>query len=204
MGENEKASAGEGKPKRIPLRPVPNNSWKIKRLPEDLKAELDRLLSENTFHSCRSLATWLSENGFQISHAAIHKYGQKFDQRLDSIRKATEQAKIVCAQFKDDDQQMQTALMRLVQTQLFEVLAAANEKQTRPGARKAALASVNLTALARSVSSLAKAQVENRRWSERARERIALAEKTVDEARAKGLSGDAADQIKSVLMAVWE
>ncbi len=82
------------------------------------------MLSEGTLHSCRQLAKWLGDNGFEISHAAIHKYGQKFERRLDAMRMATEQARIVCEQFKGDDEQMQSALMRLVQTRLFEVLAA--------------------------------------------------------------------------------
>jgi len=46
------------------------------------------------------------------------------------VRMATEQARIVCEQSKDDDEQMQSALMRLVQTRLFEVLTAANEMGT--------------------------------------------------------------------------
>ena len=107
----------------MPIDPIPFKTWKIKKMPPDLKEELDRLLSEGTLHSCRQLAKWLGDNGFEISHAAIHKYGQKFERRLDAIRLATEQARIVCEQFKDDDDaQMQGALLRLVQTQLFEVL----------------------------------------------------------------------------------
>ncbi len=67
--------------------------------------------------------------GSRSRRRAIHKYGQKFERRLDAIRMATEQARIVCEQFKDDDAQMQGALLRLVQTQLFEVLTAAHEKE---------------------------------------------------------------------------
>jgi hypothetical protein len=133
-------------------------------LPPDLKEELDRMLTEGTLHSCRQLAKWLGDNGFEISHAAIHKYGQKFERRLDSVRIATEQARIVCEQFKDDDKQMQNALMRLVQTRLFEVLSAANETETGDAnAEEATVAPVNVTALARSVSGLARAETEHRK-----------------------------------------
>lgn len=175
---------------------------KIRRLPEHLKIELDRRLSAGTFRSWRILSDWFSENGYEISHAALHKYGQKFDRRLESIRLATEQARIVCAQFKDDDVQMQTALLRLVQTQLFEVLSAVNQRTTsgpsNGGAEK--IAPVNITALARSVSGLVRAETENRKWAERARVAVATANKKLDEAREKGLSTDAADQIRAVLM----
>jgi hypothetical protein len=190
-------------PKRVPIDPIPFKTWKIKKLPPDLKEELDRMLTEGTLHSCRQLSKWLGDNGFEISHAAIHKYGQKFERRLEAIRMATEQARIVCEQFKDDDEGMQSALMRLVQTRLFEVLTAANEKEAgSANEEEATIAPVNITALARSVSGLARSETEHRKWAERTRANVAEAEKKVDEARAKGLSKDAAAQIKAVLMEI--
>ena len=188
---------------------------KIRRLPEHLKIELDRRLSTGTFRSWRNLSKWFADNGYEISHAALHKYGQKFDRRLDSIRLATEQARIVCEQFKDDDVQMQSALLRLVQTRLFEVLSAVNEKPKRVRKKKGGgegvevesvevekVAPVNLTALARSVSGLVKAETENRKWAEHVREAVATAKKTIDESKGKGLSPNVADQIRAVLMEV--
>ena len=203
QGEGKKGETKDGHPARVPIDPIPFKTWKIKKLPPDLKEELDRMLTEGTLHSCRQLAKWLGDNGFEISHAAIHKYGQKFERRLDSVRIATEQARIVCEQFKDDDKQMQNALMRLVQTRLFEVLSAVNETETGDAnAEEATVAPVNVTALARSVSGLARAETEHRKWAERARANVAEAEKKVDEAQAKGLSKDAAEQIKAVLMEI--
>jgi hypothetical protein len=203
QGEGKIGEDSAGHPKRVPIDPIPFKTWKIKKLPPDLKEELDRMLTEGTLHSCRQLAKWLGDNGFEISHAAIHKYGQKFERRLDSVRIATEQARIVCEQFKDDDVEMQNALMRLVQTRLFEVLSAANETETgSANEEEATVAPVNVTALARSVSGLARAETEHRKWAERARANVAEAEKKVDEAQAKGLSKDAAEQIKAVLMEI--
>ena len=202
-GEGKIGEDSAGHPKRVPIDPIPFKTWKIKKLPPDLKEQLDQMLTEGTLHSCRQLAKWLGDNGFEISHAAIHKYGQKFERRLDSVRIATEQARIVCEQFKDDDEQMQNALMRLVQTRLFEVLSAVNETETGDAeAEEATVAPVNVTALARSVSGLARAETEHRKWAERARANVAEAEKKVDEARAKGLSKDAAEQIKAVLLEI--
>ncbi|MFZ0676224.1 MAG: phage protein Gp27 family protein [Candidatus Binatus sp.] len=187
----------------MPLAEVPRGSWKIKRMPADLKQKLDKLLTDGTFHSCRQLAKWLGDNGFEISYVAIYKYGQKFERKLEAVRMATEQARIVCEQSKDDDTQMQSALMRLVQTRLFEVLTAANEMgQGNANEEGATIAPVNITALARSVSGLVRAESEHRKWAERARAGVAEAEKKVDEARSKGLSKDAAEQIKAVLLEI--
>jgi hypothetical protein len=208
MGAMKKKKAAKksepgGHPKRVPIDPIPYNTWKIKKLPPDLKEELDRMFTEGTLHSCRQLAKWLRDNGFEISHAAIHKYGQKFERRLEAVRMATEQARIVCEQSKDDDAQMQSALMRLVQTRLFEVLTAANEAGQGSAIEEGAtIAPVNITALARSVSGLVRAESEHRKWAERARANAAEAGKKVDEAREKGLSQDAAAQIKAVLMEI--
>jgi Protein of unknown function (DUF3486) len=189
-------------PKRVPIDPIPYNTWKIKKLPPDLKAELDRMLTEGTMHSCRQLSKWLGDNGFQISHAAIHKYGQKFERRLQAIKIATEQARIVCEEFKEDDSKMQTALLRLVQMQLFNVLSVSHGEGSAGTGEEEPVAPVNLGALARSVSGLVRAETEHRKWAEHARAGVAEAEKRVEEARAKGLSKDAADQIKAVLLEI--
>jgi hypothetical protein len=172
-------------------------------MPKDLKQQLDKLLSESKMHTSRQLSKWLKDNGFEISHRCIDEYRHNFERQLDSVRLATEQARIVCEQFKGDDAQMQTALLRLVQTRLFEVLTVANE--TEKGSAKqggATIAPVNIGALARSVSGLVKAETEHQRWAERARAGVAEVEKKVEEARTKGLSKDAADQIKAVLMEI--
>jgi hypothetical protein len=198
IGEGKIGEEKNRKPERVPIDPIPFKTWKIKKLPPDLKEELDRMFSEGTLHSCRQLAKWLGDNGFEISHAAIHKYGQKFERKLDAVRLATEQARIVCEQFKGDDAGMQDALLRLVQTQLFHVLTVSKEE----GAGHATIAPVNLGALARCVSNLAKTETELRKRAERARAGAAEAEKKVEEARAKGLSKDAAEQIKAVLMEI--
>lgn len=216
------SNANAAEPARISFPSAPRRTHKIHELPDDLKIELDRRLAEGTFRSHYVLSEWLGKNGYQISHQAINQYGRKFDRRLDAIRLATEQARIVCAQFKDDDLDMQTALMRLVQTRLFEVLSAVNEKAAEPaptktgrakrGSKKNAesetvaepekIAPINITALARSVSGLARAETENRKWAERAREAVAAATKKLDDARGKGLSPNAADQIRAVLMEI--
>ena len=210
MKESEAAKkpatvAGEaaGKPARVAIAPIPYKTWKIKRLPDDLKKELDRMLEEGTLHSCRQLAKWLGDNGFSISHAAVHKYGQKFERRLEAVRAATEQARVVCESFKDDENQMQAALLRLVQTRIFEVLSVANERpKGRPTAREAALTPVNISGLARSVSGLVRAECEHLKWKERTRAALAAAASKLDEAQRKGLSGETADSIRGVLLEI--
>ena len=204
MTEKKKESKPDGKPPKLERI---RRAGKIRRLPEDVKIELDRRLEAGTFRSFRILSEWFAEKGYEISHTALSKYRLKFDRRLESIRLASEQARIVCEQFKDDDVNMQGALLRLVQTHLFQMLIAVKEEEiATTGATgtpvKEKIAPINITALARSVSVLVKAEAENRKWAERARAAVTEATKKVEEAREKGLSVDAADQIRAALMEI--
>ena len=186
-------------PKRVPFQHVPAKTWKMRGMPKDLRERFDALISDGTFHTSLQLKKWLSANGFEISTRAIRQYGENFEHRLDAVRLATQQARIVCEQFKDDDPNMQTALLRLVQTQLFQVLAVSNGKGRT---KRATIAPVNVGALARCVSNLIKAETDHQKWADRARARVAAAEQKVEEATTKGLSKDAAQQIKAVLMEI--
>jgi hypothetical protein len=204
---NDKKAAKKKKsgahPKLVPYKPKPPKSWKIRRMPRDLKNKLDHLLNEGAMHTSLQLQKWLADNDFELSRRCIDDYRHKFERQLDSVRLATEQARIVCEQFKGDDVQMQGALMRLVQTRLFEILMVAKEEETSDKKRTSpTVAAVNVAALARCVSGLVKAETEHQRWTERARAGVAAAEKKVEEARTKGLSKEAADQIKAVLMEI--
>ncbi|MGH7814523.1 MAG: phage protein Gp27 family protein [Candidatus Binataceae bacterium] len=178
----------EEKPRPRTLR---HYNW-FERMPREVRAELDRRVREGDFQSYRELTEWLGAKGVAISRSAVKRYGRKFEDRLEAIRLATEQARAVCGQFEEDDGTMRDALMRLVQTRLFEVLVAANE----PAAGGEKTAPLNLTAVARSVAGLARAEAENRRW----RERADAAGKRVVAARADGLSEKGADEILHALM----
>jgi Protein of unknown function (DUF3486) len=193
-----------GHPERVPYRPQPPMTWKIMRMPRDLKAKLDALLNEGNMHTSLQLQKWLRANDFEISARSIDDYRHRFERQLDAVRIATAQAREVCKQFKDDDEQMQNALTRLVQTRLFEILVVAKEKETSRKRRSLdnTVAAVNVAALARSVTGLVKAETQHRRMVEQVRASVAAAAKKVDEARSKGLSPEAATQIKSILMEI--
>jgi hypothetical protein len=203
MKKNAKKKNTDGHPTRVPYQPFPPKTWKIKRMARDLKEQLDALLREGTMHTSLQLQKWLADNGFEISRRCIDDYRHNFERQLDSVRLATEQARMVCEQFKGDDAQMQGALMRLVQTRLFEILVVAKEKETSRKKRTSpTVAAVNVGALARCVSGLVKAETEHQKWAEHMRAGVAAVAQKVEEARNKGLSKEAADQIKAVLMEI--
>ncbi|HVN63069.1 MAG TPA: phage protein Gp27 family protein [Candidatus Binataceae bacterium] len=164
----------------------------VERMAGDVREELERRLREGDFQSYRELTAWLGAHGVAVSRTSVKRYGRKFEDRLEAIRLATAQAREVCEQFSGDDATMRDALLRLVQTRLFEVLIATNEH----AGKNSAAASLNLTAVARSVAGLVRAEAENRKWHERA----AAVETRIDAARAEGLSENGANEIRRALM----
>ena len=198
--KKKKKMAPGGHPHRVPIDTAMPRKWKMKRMPKDLKDQLDAMLLQGTMHTSLQFRKWLADNGFEISRQCIDEYRHNFERQLDSVRLATAQAREVCKQFKDDDPNMQTALLRLVQTQLFQVLAVSNGKGRTK--RPATIAPVNVGALARCVSNLIKAETDHQKWADHARAKVAAAEKKVEEATTKGLSKAAAQQIKAVLMEI--
>lgn len=86
---------------------------KVSLLPEKTKAELDRKLIESAFSGYRQLEEWLESEGFEISHTAIHKYGQRFAITLAELKTSTEQAKAIVSVVGDDENSLGEAVTNL-------------------------------------------------------------------------------------------
>lgn len=94
----------------------------IEKLPEDVRRWLERALTENGFSGYVELENLLKEKGYQISKSAIHRYGQQIEQRLKAIKESAEIAKLITQSVDDDGDSQSDALMRLVQTDLMNLL----------------------------------------------------------------------------------
>ncbi len=120
----------------------------VSTLPPEVKAWLDKSLLQGNFSGYELLEAELKGRGFQISKSAIHRYGQKFERRLAAIKASTEAARMLTEGAADDQDARSEAVIALVQTDLFEVIEAADRVKLLSGAAKniAALsrASVNL------------------------------------------------------------
>ena len=94
----------------------------IEKLPEDVRRWLERALTENGFSGYVELENLLREKGYQISKSAIHRYGKQIESRLKAIKDAAEVAKLITEQVDDEGDSQSDALMRLVQTDLMNLL----------------------------------------------------------------------------------
>jgi hypothetical protein len=153
-------------------------------LPDDVKSWLDRALAENGFGGYELLAEELRRRGYEISKSAIHRYGQKFEERLASLKLASEQARAIVDSAPDKEGAMNEALMRLVQEKLFGVL---QEIQVDPS-------KLNIAALAKSIAELGRASVTQKKFAEEVREqeRQRAAELVDEMASAQGLGEEQA------------
>ena len=131
-------------------------SYKVRRLPPDVRKELDERLVNGDFTDYRGLSKWLHEKNYEISPAAINYYAHSFEQRLSAVKLATKQAHEIVQATGADDEKMNQALMRLVQTTMFEMMVrmydarrkfeAADQARARSRIRLAARASRNSNA----------------------------------------------------------
>lgn len=167
---------------------------KVAALPTEVKAWLDQALAESNFSDYEALASELEERGFSISKSALHRYGQGFEERLASLRMASEQARAVVAAAPDDEGAVNEALVRLVQDKLFTVLMAADGK-------------LDISKVGKAVAELVKASVVQKKWSAEHRKTIReefaaeAAEAVSEELRGEdGMSEQLEERIRGILL----
>jgi hypothetical protein len=141
---------------------------KVITLPEETLAELNKKLVAGKFCDYTALAEWLQSQGFAISRSSLHRYGQEFEERLAAISLATEQAKAVAEAAGDDENAMNEALIRLVQTKAFEALTAAKNAESLPK-------------MGIMISKLSKASVDQKKWMREIKDKAATAVKNIEE-----------------------
>ncbi len=176
---------------------------KILALPPKVRAELDRRLVEGSFSNYAGLARWLADNGCQISKGALLRYGRRLERRLATLRLATEQARAVVEAAGGADDTVNEGLMRLVQSDLFNVLVEVRELDPEKA---------DLGAIARHVASICRSAVQMRRLAEEMRsgigKRVRKAERkvvaTARRAAPGGLSAEAERGIRAALLEIAE
>lgn len=160
----------------------------VSQLPEGVRKELEQRLIKGGFSDYDGLADWLGEQGFEISRSSVHRYGQQFENRLQALKLATDQAKAIASASKDDEGDMNEALIRLVQTKTFEILVAFEEGEDENGKPT----NVDLSKIGRMVAELARASISQKKHADEIRraEREAAANDVEEAARAQGMDDD--------------
>jgi hypothetical protein len=183
----------DGNPKR------PHRSLRIQELLPEVRAELNDRIAKRNFDSYRDLKIWLRQHGCLIATVAVQRHANKLEKKLAAVRLATDQARAVVEAAGDHDGDINEAMLRLVQQHLFTVLVELNGVD---------LNRANIPALARSVSALGRASILQKKYADDLRDRIAqkvaAANQALEAARTRGLTDDAAGQIKRALLEITE
>lgn len=152
---------------------MPSRS-KITKLPDGVKRELDKRLITGSFSDYRALSEWLREQGFEISRAAVHRYGQAFEERLAAIKIASEQARAVSEAVGDNEGVMSDALISLVQEKAFDVLV--NLQTSDPVAFAKIFPKMGIM-----VAKLSKASVDQKKWMAEVKKKAEKAVENIEE-----------------------
>ena len=166
---------------------------KIELLPDAVLNELNERLVKGRFSGYEELAAWLQEQGFEIGKSSLHRYGQKFEDKLAALKIATDQARAVVNASPDDDGAMNEALMRLIQEKLFSILRDMNVDPKK----------INIASLVRAVAEFTRANVAHRKYREHVRDRSKAAAASVEKiAKKGGLSKGAVEEIRREILGI--
>ena len=123
-----------------------------------------------------------------------------FAQQLEAVRLSIAEARVIAEETAGDDETMERALARMVQTHLFTIM------QKLLKAKRKGPNSPDIHAIARTICAVSKQGIETERWRAEAGSRVdasvEAAAAQVEEARESGLSAGAAEKIRSALLEI--
>lgn len=135
---------------------------KIALLPEDLRRDFETRLVRGAFSGYEALSDWLAEQGYEISKSVLHKHGQRLKRKLEAIQTSTQAAQLLATAAPDDAGMLSSAVLSLVQTEMFDLLVNLQEAQDEddPAARVKLLGSA-----AHAMADLARASLKQKEWA---------------------------------------
>lgn len=80
--------------------------------------------SRRHFKDIDGMMEWLAEGGFEVKRGAVWRAGTKIKRRLQAIKDATQAAKMIVDQTKDDEASLSEAVVSMVQSSMFDTLVA--------------------------------------------------------------------------------
>ena len=99
----------------------------IDQLSNDDKTWLDTRFIDKGFCGYEEIAAILQERGYNVSKSSVHRYGQKVEQKLAAVQASTQAAMMIADAAPDDSDMRSSAVLSLVQTELFNALVALQE-----------------------------------------------------------------------------
>lgn len=168
---------------------------KIDALPDGLRRELETLLADRTHGGYHALSAWLKAQGYDISHAAVWRADVRIQRTMEAIRVSTEAARMIAAATPDQADEHTAAVIRMVQSDLFNVLIKLREAENTDPEKQVRL----LSQAAQAVAQVGRASIAQKRWQDEVRERL----DALDRERRQGNKPLDADTLKVVREALY-
>lgn len=144
-------------------------------MPPDVRKWLEKALIDRGFSEYKDLEALMKDKGFNISHAAIHRHGQKLERKLAALKASTEAAKLIAESAPDDADHRSAAVISLVQTELFEALL--NLQEAEDDSVDASERIKLLSNAARAIAQASQASVNQKKWESEVRQKLQALEK---------------------------
>ena len=168
--------------------------------PED-KTMLDRWLMDKGFCGYEEIANKLAEMGYSVSKSSVHRYGQKLESKLAAVQASTQAAMMIADAAPDDGDLRSSAVLSLVQTELFNALISlqeSNDPDASPADRIMLMAKAG-----KGIAEIAKASVNQKKWETEVKERVEKAAEAVESIVKKGgLSAETVASIRAQILGI--
>lgn len=173
---------------------------KVELMPPNVREWLEKTLIDRSFSGYKELESLMKEKGFDISHAAIHRHGQKLERRLMAIKTSTEACKIIAEVAPDQADHRSAATMALIQTALFDALVDVQEaEECQDPAKKIKL----LNGAAIGFSMLVKSSLAQKKWAAEIVAKLDMLEEKAKKDQAKGNKSLDLETIQAIREAVY-
>nr|DAR81635.1 MAG TPA: Protein of unknown function (DUF3486) [Bacteriophage sp.] len=173
----------------------------IARLPENIQRELNEKLAHRDFNDYTALANWLQTQGYEISRSSVFRYAQKYEKRLENVKRTTAAAQWLAENAPDEDDRRSEAVMALLQSELLESLMCVLELDTEelpPIERFNMLANAS-----KQVSGLVSASTRLKEYQNKTQQRAQIAAENIAQTVKKcGLSDETANEIRQQILGI--
>lgn len=171
-------------------------------LSDEVRAWLNRELVKRGFSGYEELERLILEaHGEKISKSAIHRYGQKLARKLDAVRASTQAAAAIADAAPDDADLRSSAVISLVQTEIFDVLVNLQEASDEDVDQVTRIKL--LSHAAKNIATLSRASVNQKKWQTEVHQRAALiADEVTKSARQAGMSDETADLWRKKILGI--
>jgi hypothetical protein len=172
---------------------------KINALPADVRAWLETTLAQRDHEGYKALEAALRDKGFDISYTSVWRADQRIQRTLSAIRASTEAARLIAQASPDEADEHSAAVIRLVQSALFDAMLKVREAEDADPAEQVKL----LSQAARAVADASRASISQKKWADEVATRVAAAADSVEMMAIQGgLSALAVERIRDQVMGI--